>query len=300
MHPRDAAAGAIALGVGATTMALWYVLRRKYARKPAAPGTEHRCRVIRGDNVARRVWRDLTDDLRILREEKNVVPKLVFVTSSDTGHRHVSAAMRLLHDEVPGLRVTEHALPWGCGTTALVAAIAELNADRDVHAVSVQLPLGDDVDVSRVLGALAPEKDAEGLSDANFKEMCLKQGKPLAVPTTAIGALEVLWRFNVPLQGRRAVVIGRSNTVGLPVAQLLLHNNATVTICHSFTADMKAVVQEADILVATNGKPNTVRGARGARARGARGASCGPRRRRPRRPPDRAARPARRRPAAGR
>lgn len=140
----------------------------------------------------------------------------------------------------------------------LLATIASLNADDAVDGILVQLPLPKHVSTARVLEAIAPEKDADGFHPENAGR--LLQGKPAPVPCTPAGILELLKRENVPLRGRRAVVVGRSDIVGKPMALLLLKNDATVTVAHSKTPDLPGLCREADLLVAAMGRPGFVTG----------------------------------------
>lgn len=141
-------------------------------------------------------------------------------------------------------------------TDELVALIDSLNDDDDVDAVLVQLPLPPHVDRDRILAALAPHKDADGFHPHSFG--LLAQGVPVALPCTPAGCLELLRRYDVPISGARAVVIGRSILVGRPMSLLLLNADATVTTCHSRTRDLTAVCREADILVAAIGRPHLI------------------------------------------
>mmetsp|Transcript_11886 Transcript_11886/g.31408 ORF Transcript_11886/g.31408 Transcript_11886/m.31408 type:complete len:351 (-) Transcript_11886:78-1130(-) len=143
----------------------------------------------------------------------------------------------------------------------VIKEVEKLNNDPLVHAILVQLPLPSHIDEAAVLKAIKVEKDADGFSAMNVGNLCLKGGDPpLAVPCTPAGCIELLQRSGVKIAGKRAVVIGRSNIVGMPVASLLQSMDATVTVCHSRTEDMKAIVQEADIVVAAIGKPEFLRG----------------------------------------
>jgi methylenetetrahydrofolate dehydrogenase (NADP+)/methenyltetrahydrofolate cyclohydrolase len=140
----------------------------------------------------------------------------------------------------------------------LLRTIAALNADDSVDAILVQLPLPKGIDGKRVLDSLDPEKDVDGFHPVNVGR--LVQGVPGPVPCTPAGILDMLKREKVPLAGMRAVVLGRSDIVGKPMAHLLLHANCTVTIAHSKTRDLPAVCREADLLVAAIGKPGFVTG----------------------------------------
>jgi len=137
-------------------------------------------------------------------------------------------------------------------TEELLDVVAELNARADIDAILVQLPLPRQVDAKRVLMAVAPEKDADGIHPCNAGK--LMAGLPGPRACTPAGILELLKRNGIQIAGRRAVVAGRSDIVGKPVAMLLLHEHATVTMCHSKTRDLPAICREADILVAAMGR----------------------------------------------
>jgi methylenetetrahydrofolate dehydrogenase (NADP+)/methenyltetrahydrofolate cyclohydrolase len=148
--------------------------------------------------------------------------------------------------------------PASLGEAELLATIDGLNRDDAVDGILVQLPLPRHIEASRVLEAIDPRKDADGFHPENAGR--LLQGKPAPVPCTPAGILELLRRENVPLRGARAVVVGRSDIVGKPMALLLLRNDATVTIAHSKTRDLPALCREADLLVAAIGRPGFVTG----------------------------------------
>jgi methylenetetrahydrofolate dehydrogenase (NADP+) / methenyltetrahydrofolate cyclohydrolase len=138
-------------------------------------------------------------------------------------------------------------------TGELLEIVHDLNRRDDIDGILVQLPLPPQVDSKQVLAAVAPDKDVDGFHPCNVGNLVANRPGPRAC--TPAGILELLKRHQIPIAGRRAVVVGRSDIVGKPVALLLLHENATVTICHSRTADLPAVCREADILVAAMGRP---------------------------------------------
>ena len=139
-----------------------------------------------------------------------------------------------------GMNAVDLRLPESTDENELLAKLAELNADGDVHALLVQLPLPGGIDEERVIRAIAPEKDVDGLHPVNAGH--LLQGHPGLVPATARGVLELLRAYDVELEGAEAVVVGRSEIVGKPTAQLLEQANATVTLCHSRTRDLEATL----------------------------------------------------------
>ena len=147
-------------------------------------------------------------------------------------------------------------LPDTATTAELLSLVATLNARDDIDGILVQLPLPAQVDARTVLDAISPDKDVDGLHPVNAGR--LQAGRPALAPCTPAGVIEILKRSNIPIAGSRAVVVGRSDIVGKPVAMLLLAQNATVTICHSKTRDLPAVTRQAEILVAAIGRPGFI------------------------------------------
>lgn len=141
-------------------------------------------------------------------------------------------------------------------TAELLAIVEQLNARHDIDGILVQLPLPAQVDTKRILLAVAPEKDVDGFHPMNVGK--LVAGLPGPRACTPAGIIEILKRYQIPISGKRAVVVGRSDIVGKPVAMLLLHEHATVTICHSKTPDLAAVCREGEILVAAMGRPAAI------------------------------------------
>jgi 5,10-methylene-tetrahydrofolate dehydrogenase/methenyl tetrahydrofolate cyclohydrolase len=159
-----------------------------------------------------------------------------------------------------GIQSFGHDLPADVSQEELLDVVRQLNADPAVHGILVQLPLPDHIDDEEILAAISIEKDVDGFHPLNIGRLSMKRREPLYVPCTPKGCIELLDRSGVGIEGKHAVVLGRSNIVGLPVAMLLLHRNATLTVCHSRTADLPAVVRQADILVAAVGRAEMVRG----------------------------------------
>lgn len=157
-----------------------------------------------------------------------------------------------------GMTSFEHRLPETTTEADLLALIARLNADAAVNGILVQLPLPGHMDEAAVINAISPDKDVDGFHILNVGR--LATGQKAMVPCTPLGCLMLLRDRLGDLSGKRAVVIGRSNIVGKPMAQLLLRDSATVTIAHSRTADLPALCREADILIAAVGRPNFVQG----------------------------------------
>ncbi len=160
--------------------------------------------------------------------------------------------------DAAGIYVDEHKLPASTTQSELLALIEKVNADPKVHGILVQLPLPKQIDSKVILDTVSPAKDADGFHPTNMGR--LVEGMPLFTPCTPKGVIKMIEATGTGIEGKRAVVVGRSNIVGKPAALLLLHRNATVTVCHSKTKDLPAVCREADILVVAIGKAKFVTG----------------------------------------
>jgi methylenetetrahydrofolate dehydrogenase (NADP+)/methenyltetrahydrofolate cyclohydrolase len=166
--------------------------------------------------------------------------------------------LRLKHKAAAEVEIgsVDHKLPHTMSEDEVLAIVAELNADDAIDGILVQLPLPDHVDEARVIGAVDPVKDVDGFHPFNAGQLYL--GRPTHVPATPLGVLALLAEYRIPLDGARAVVVGRSTIVGKPVAHLLLQAHSTVTICHSHTDDLARHTLDADVLVVAAGVPEVV------------------------------------------
>ncbi|MFN3628367.1 MAG: bifunctional 5,10-methylenetetrahydrofolate dehydrogenase/5,10-methenyltetrahydrofolate cyclohydrolase, partial [Parvibaculum sp.] len=184
-------------------------------------------------------------------------PCLAVVLVGDDPASEVYVRNKGLATKEAGMNSYEYRLPGETSEAALLAKVAELNADSAVHGFLVQFPVPDHISQQTVIDAIDPGKDADGLHPLNAGR--LASGLPAMVPATPEGCLIMAKKAGGNLAGKHAVVIGRSNLVGKPVAQLLLKENCTVTIAHSRSHDLPAIAREADILVAAVGRPNMVK-----------------------------------------
>jgi len=166
--------------------------------------------------------------------------------------------LRLKHEaaQEAGIGSDDRKVPEDISEEDLLALVSELNADEDVDGILVQLPLPPQLDEERIISAIDPVKDVDGLHPFNAGELYL--GRPRLVPATPLGIMALLAEHRIHLEGAEAVVVGRSDIVGKPIAHLLLQANATVTICHSRTADLARYTLEADVLVVAVGSPEVV------------------------------------------
>jgi methylenetetrahydrofolate dehydrogenase (NADP+) / methenyltetrahydrofolate cyclohydrolase len=181
---------------------------------------------------------------------------LATVLVGDDPASHIYIDLKQKAATQAGMEARDLKLPADTSEDELLATIADLNADDNVDGLLVQLPLPDHIDENRVIEAIAPGKDVDGIHP--FNAGCLYLGRPTLVPGTPLGVMRMLDEYEIPLEGARAVVIGRSAIVGKPMAHLLLQRNATVTICHSRTQEIERHTLDADVLVAAVGRTHLV------------------------------------------
>ena len=209
--------------------------------------------IIDGKALALSLREEIAQEVSALGKDTGIKPGLAAVLVGDDPASAVYVRNKKIACEKAGLYPQEHLLPVSTTQEALLALIYQLNADPKIHGILVQLPLPSHIESKAILQAVSPEKDADGFHPINVGR--LVAGDPVFVPCTPKGVIHMIDSTGLDIAGKRAVVIGRSNIVGKPVAMLLLHRHATVTICHSRTKDLPAVAHEADIVIAAIGKP---------------------------------------------
>jgi methylenetetrahydrofolate dehydrogenase (NADP+) / methenyltetrahydrofolate cyclohydrolase len=217
-----------------------------------------KARRLDGARVAAQIRAEVAEEVGRLKREHGVTPRLVTVLVGDDPASAVYVRNKIRTCEELGIDSEHHPLPSDTDAGRLLSLVESLNARQDVDGILVQLPLPPGVDESRVIEAIDPEKDVDGFHPVNVGRML--QRRPALLPCTPAGIVEMLAREGVEIAGRRACVVGRSNIVGRPVAELLLQRDATVTICHSRTRDLPAVTREAEVLVVAIGRAGFIRG----------------------------------------
>jgi len=211
--------------------------------------------LLDGAALAQEIKEELRPEIAKLRS-RGVVPGLGVLLVGDHAASGVYVRSKTRACEDLGLHHETRHLSAGVGTDHVLAEVRRFNERADIHGILVQLPLPAQVDTQRVLDLVDPSKDVDGFHPENVGR--LVQKRPRFVPCTPAGIMELLTRRGLELRGRRAVVVGRSDIVGKPMALLLLHADATVTVCHSKTRDLAAVTREADVLVAAIGAPGVI------------------------------------------
>ena len=189
---------------------------------------------------------------------RGVVPGLAVVLVGDDPASRVYVSMKEKACAATGIFSDEHKLDANTSEQDLLALIEQLNADQRIDGILVQLPLPDHIDESKVLEAISPSKDVDGFHPYNVGR--LVTGNPLFQPCTPYGVMKMLEKTGVDLNGKEVVVVGRSNIVGKPVALMCLAQHATVTLCHSRTADLPDKVRQADVVIAAVGRPEMIKG----------------------------------------
>lgn len=213
--------------------------------------------IIDGKRIAQDIKDEVARGVRELKEKRGITPGLaVAIVGEDPASQVYVRGKEKACQEV-GIYSEKHALPESVSQGELLSLIAQLNRDNKIHGILVQLPLPGHIDEDRIIDAIDPKKDVDGFHPINVGNLFI--GKPTFLPCTPHGIIELLKRSGVEIEGKNAVVVGRSNIVGKPVSILLLQENATVTMCHSRTADLGAETRRADILVAAVGRPEVIK-----------------------------------------
>ncbi len=215
-------------------------------------------RIIDGKAAAARIVAEVAAGVTELQSARGVIAGLAVVRVGEDPASAVYVRNKLRQTKLAGMRSTEHALPADIRQDELLSLVRRLNDDETVHGILVQLPLPLQIESAAILDAVHPDKDVDGFHVLNAGR--LASGLPGPVPCTPLGCLLLLRELRPSSAGLHAVVLGRSNIVGKPMAALLLREDCTVTVAHSRTRDLTSLVRRADILVAAVGRPEIVRG----------------------------------------
>ena len=216
--------------------------------------------ILDGKKVAQKLKDNLKIEIENLKLKFNCVPGLAVVQVGNVAASSVYVKAKTKAAKEVGINVIDHHLEETTNQSELINLISKLNNNKDVDGILVQLPLPDTINEEAVLNSILPEKDADGFHPLNVGKLSIspKNDENLMIPCTPYGCLLLLRELNINLAGKNAVVIGRSNIVGKPMAQLLLKESCTVTTVHSKTENIESICRNADILVAAIGKPEFV------------------------------------------
>lgn len=216
--------------------------------------------LIDGREVAKRLQADISRQAESFKEQHGYPPGLGVVLVGDDAASAMYVRMKRRACERVGIESVGHVLPSSATQSEVIEAVQALNADPKIHGILVQLPMPDHIDEEAVLQAVSLEKDVDGFHPLNIGALAMKGREPHFTPATPTGCMVLIEETGVDVSGAHAVVLGRSNIVGLPMALMLLKANATVTVVHSRTRNAPELVRQADIVVAAIGRPNYVQG----------------------------------------
>ncbi|KAL1200009.1 Bifunctional protein FolD 4 [Cardamine amara subsp. amara] len=222
--------------------------------------SEATAKVIDGKAVAKKIRDEITIEVSRMKESIGVVPGLAVILVGDRKDSATYVRNKKKACESVGIKSFEVRLSEDSSEEEVLKSVSGFNDDPCVHGILVQLPLPSHMDEQNILNAVSIEKDVDGFHPLNIGRLAMRGREPLFVPCTPKGCIELLHRYNIEIKGKRAVVIGRSNIVGMPAALLLQREDATVSIIHSRTKNPEEITREADIIISAVGVPNMVRG----------------------------------------
>eukprot|EP01121_Diplochlamys_sp_Union-15-3_P013413 TRINITY_DN4157_c0_g1_i3.p1 TRINITY_DN4157_c0_g1~~TRINITY_DN4157_c0_g1_i3.p1 ORF type:complete len:329 (-),score=75.22 TRINITY_DN4157_c0_g1_i3:64-951(-) len=214
---------------------------------------------IDGIGIAKKIRKEVKADVEKLLQGGKKPPGIGVVLVGDRPDSATYVRMKEKACKEVGINFFLHKYPAQVTEQEIVNTIQELNKNDNVHGILVQLPLSPHINEKNVLEAVSYEKDVDGFHPMNIGHLAMKGHQPKFIPCTPKGCLELLKRENIEIEGKYAVVLGRSNIVGIPMSLLLIDNNATVTVCHSKTKNIEEIVKQADIIVAAVGRAEMVK-----------------------------------------
>eukprot|EP01018_Ginkgo_biloba_P004345 Gb_25218 [translate_table: standard] len=216
--------------------------------------------IIDGKAIAQSIHSEIAQEVSHLFNNYGKVPGLAVVIVGERKDSQTYVRMKRKACAEVGMKSFDVDLPGDASEDKVLDTVLDLNTDPQVHGILVQLPLPPHINEEKILSAISIEKDVDGFHPLNIGKTAMKGREPLFVPCTPKGCIELLLRSGISISSKKAVVVGRSNIVGLPVALLLIKLDATVTVVHSRTPDPKSIISEADIVIAAAGQPNMIKG----------------------------------------
>jgi methylenetetrahydrofolate dehydrogenase (NADP+)/methenyltetrahydrofolate cyclohydrolase len=213
-------------------------------------------KIIDGKAIAAEVKQELAEEVKKLQAERDITPGLAVILVGENPASIVYVRNKQKVCQELGIYSQKHELPADVSEKKLLEVIQELNEDSEIDGILVQLPLPEHIDEQKIIRAVNPTKDVDGFHPVNVGQLFI--GQPGFRPATPSGIIELLKRSGVGIRGKEAVIVGRSNIVGKPVALMLLQEHATVTVCHTKTRDLSEVTRRAEILVVAAGRPKMV------------------------------------------
>lgn len=211
--------------------------------------------ILDGKETAKKIRQKLTNEVAELKQ-KGIIPKLAVIMVGDDKASTIYVKNKSKACDEIGIEFIEYLLPEKTTREELLTLINELNKDKEINGILLQSPIPNHLDINEAFRRISPDKDVDGFNPVNVGKLVL--GQNTFISCTPFGIIKLLEEYNISLEGKNAVIIGRSNIVGKPMSQCLLNKNATVTICHSKTNNLKEFTRNADILIAAVGKPKFI------------------------------------------
>jgi len=212
--------------------------------------------IIDGKELSKKIREDLKKEVDILKE-KNIFPKLAVIMVGDDNSSKIYVRNKSLACKEVGVEYEEYLMDETTSQEQLINLIEELNSREDVQGILLQSPIPKHLDINEAFRKISPKKDVDGFNPVNVG--LLEIGTDCFWPCTPFGVIKMLKAYNIDISGKNAVIVGRSNIVGKPMANMLLNENATITVCHSKTKNLEEITKKADILVAAIGKPKFIK-----------------------------------------
>ena len=211
--------------------------------------------IIDGKSLAKEIRENLKKEAEKLRD-KGIIPHLAVIMVGDNDASKVYVRNKSRACEEIGIEFKEYLLPSTTKQSELIELIKKLNEDKNVNGILLQSPIPKPLNIQKAFNTISPEKDVDGFNPYNVGNLCI--GQDGFIPCTPLGIMKMFEKYNIEIDGKKVAIIGRSNIVGKPMAQCMLAKNATVTICHSRTRELKKEVKDADIIISASGKRNIV------------------------------------------
>ncbi len=211
--------------------------------------------ILDGKQLAKKIRKDLKKEVKILKE-KGIEPKLAVIMVGDNSSSEVYVKNKSFACQKVGIAFEEFFLDKSATEKELLDLIEQLNADQTIHGILLQSPVPKAIDINKAFRTILPEKDVDGFHPMNVGNLVI--GEDCFISCTPYGVMKLLEEYKIPVEGKNAVILGRSNIVGKPMVQCLLAQNATITVCHSKTKEIENIVKNADIVISAIGKPHFV------------------------------------------
>lgn len=211
--------------------------------------------ILNGKELAKKIRKDLKEEVEILKES-GINPKLAVIMVGDNSSSEVYVKNKSYACQKVGIEFEEFLLEKATSEDELLELIEKLNADSSIHGILLQSPVPKHIDINKAFRTILPEKDVDGFNPMNVGNLVI--GEDCFVSCTPFGVMKLLEEYNIEIEGKNAVILGRSNIVGKPMVQCLLAKNATITVCHSKTKNIENIVKGADIVISAIGKPHFV------------------------------------------